>query len=297
MRERLLRQTLAPALLAMAACLYALPTAAHEVADIDDEAEVFRSGFFFEPELVYMQFRDSDSDYAVDQSTGQVHEIDSDYELGWRAGLGWRWDNGFDFVVRATSVENEQSESTSGDFAKGSTAAAFVNVDYDVLDLEFGKVHGTPGGSWMRWFGGARGAWIDQQAFVSYGAGGATLDRVELDAVGLRGGVMGHFAFGSGWGVFLQGSAGILAGEFDVAHDDIGGSIDLADDFDRTVSVLEAAAGFTWSHELESGFGIGVRFGYEFAEWGDVLTPGGITSANSEDFSADGAFLGMRFFF
>ena len=280
------------------------------------------SGFWLQPEAVYWKFPDSDVAYAR-SSGGEVFSVDDDYELGGRLGLGYRWANHFDVIVRATSVENDQDGFASGALTTRHGAAvaadAFVDVDYLTIDGEIGYTWGEPDRSRFRLAGGPRYVSIEQGFLIqSFDAGsslpkGSTFQEIEFDGVGLKVGGEGHVGFGeSGWSFFLGGAVTGVDGNFDTFFDGDGDGIvdatDAARSFDDTVFAWEAAAGFAWHHLFGEGSLFGLRFGYEVVEWTDVPTffddhdaatrpTAADFDGSGEDFSGEGAFFGVEWIF
>ena len=281
-------------------------------AVVEPVSEEVLSGFWLAPEVLYWKFTDSDVSFA--SGGGEVFRVDDDYELGGRLGLGYRWASGLDFIVRGTSVENDQDASVRGALVTrhgtATRADAFVDVDYLTLDGEVGYTWGAPDRSRFRLFGGPRFASIEQtfaESSFEPLPKGNTVQEIDFEGFGLRVGGEGHLGLGeSGWSIFLNGAVAGVDGDFDTFFDGDGDGVadpgDSLRSFTDTVFEWEAQAGFAWNHQYGPGSLFGVRFGYEVVEWTDIPTfrdaaVVGDFDTSDEDFSAEGAFFGVQWIF
>lgn len=208
------------------------------------------SGFFIAPEATYFTFTNTDYNYATvgpydaDYLDGRVERLNPDYELGWRLGLGYRWDNNWDFTARWTHTDVESSDSVQAtgdnylfldhdpfeyynDFYNG-YAEANASEQLDSFDLTVGRTFTSDGGHSARFFAGLRYARFDQSFDVLYvdnddsafedddDAYSSFMDST-WDGWGVIAGAEGHLAIGEKkeWSFYGALTFGVLMGNTD----------------------------------------------------------------------------------
>jgi hypothetical protein len=287
------------------------------------ESDYEPTGFYFAPELLALQFDNADTEYGTDMTSGNTSSVDNGYELGGRLGLGYRWRNRWDFVVRGTLVNSSNSDSQAAAGGAGidttfgagfDTAMAKLDVDYTTIDAEVGHTWGAWERSHLRLFFGPRAAWINQELRAQYdpstGVAGDLVDTDEeqdMNAIGLRVGVEGDIAFGPHWAFILQGAIAALDANFDndYMQTSSSGTVVDADTHtgdDDTVTEFDAQAAFRWQKRAFEDGSFGIRFGWQFEHWNDVpsLTDVGAASPPhvvDNDFENDGPFVRLEWIF
>lgn len=284
------------------------------------------SGVFIEAEALFMQFSDSGTDYAAvgTHEAAATRSIDSDYDFGWRFGIGYRWENRWAIGARWTSIDGTESDSAS---AKGATDAAFnfltsshgdsvhgwVDRDLDIVDVEVSRTWGDLDGHHMRLFFGPRYMAYDERLeATTLDAAGLATDWArrdnDVEAWGARVGIEGHVALGheTGWSFFGYAAVSALmtntdanyAADYDLtnsAYDEI-----AADDDDGSSMGLEAGLGFQWAHQFASDWTLGIRFGWELSNYSDFTagsadSDAGVDLASSDDLGLNGGFARFTF--
>jgi hypothetical protein len=280
-------------------------------------------GFYFAPELLAYDFESSDVEFGTDATSGDTFSVDGGHELGWRLGLGYRWGNRWDLVIRGTNVNSSDSrfETAAGPAGIATTfgagfdnAAADVDIDYTTLDAEVGYTWGAWERSHLRLFFGPRMAWIDQELTTLYdpdtGVAGdrwATNEEQDMDALGLHVGLEGTIAFNPHWALLLTGGVGAYNGDFenDMIVTSTDGAVVVGTssmDDDDTVTQFDAALAFRWQRQAFEDGMFAIRFGWELTHWNDVpsLTDVGAASGpdfNRDDFEANGPFVRFEWIF
>lgn len=208
------------------------------------------SGFFIAPEAVYFSFTESDFNYATigpfdaEELDGDVKRINNDYNLGWRLGLGYRWDNDWDFTARWTHIDGDASSwvQASGDDYLFLDQDPFEYYDYlyngyaeadsdqglDYVDLTVGRTFTSEKGHSARFFAGMRWAQFDQSFDVLYVDNDddefdsdddaySTFQNSDYTGWGVVAGAEGHLALGdqSDWSLFGSVAFAVLMGNTD----------------------------------------------------------------------------------
>jgi hypothetical protein len=274
------------------------------------------SGFSLEPEVLYLRFRE-DFDYAETGALGGPYdseEVDHDFDLGWRLGLGYRWQSRWDMMIRGTHLDSDDSDSatdikgdllTSQSFGNGTADEAFASLDtsLDYIDGEAGYTWGRPEDHQLRLLFGLRGAQFSQDAFVYYDGEDASDNEIDIsndvDAWGPRVGVEGRVYMGRGWSFLASGAVSALMADFDMRRfetDDSGATVvtDVSASDDDTIWAAEGRLGLGWLREIND-WAFGIEFGYEAQFWSDIVTV--VDGTRNDDLTIDGAFLRLRFLF
>jgi hypothetical protein len=134
-------------------------------------------------------------------TTTTSHQIDYDYELGFRLGGVWNATDDWDLEVVYTWYENDQSASASTTYdsafftANPTSGSTRVDFEYNTLDILIGKKCCICEDMVIRPFIGFRGAWVDQEINETPAVGGGFIAndkghwKSEVDAYGLRSGL------------------------------------------------------------------------------------------------------------
>ena len=241
-----------------------------------------------------------------------LESADYDRDNGVRAGLGYRFDSGWDvrwnYTYFQTSAAGAVDQSANPGLVLIATrsyfdlvvdsVAAQTRLDYGVHDLEVGRQLVWDNDAELRLFGGFRWAKIDQtenQGYTYQDNFGNWIDgtvdgRNRLEAYGIRLGAETQWTTRSGLGLFGRLAGSVLLGDFDVRQrevDQVQGTIlDFGDTHYRAVPVLDAAAGVSWTYHNWQLAG-----GYEMTTWFNM----GEIERASYDLILDGFFLRLSY--
>jgi hypothetical protein len=281
------------------------------------------TGFYFAPELVALQFDNSDTEFGTDATSGDTASVDTDHDLGWRLGLGYRWANKWDLMFRGTNVNSDESRTIAQAGVAGigttfgagfDTASANVDIDYTTLDAEVGYTWGAWERSHLRLFFGPRMIWIDQELTSLFdpdtGIAGdrtATNEEMDVEALGLAVGVEGTIAFNPHWSIILEAYGGIYNADFenDYIRTTGDGAVIAATssmDDDDTIHELGGSLSFQWQRRAFEDGMFGIRFGWELSHLDDVpsLSDFAATSGPNfvdDEFDSDGPFVRFEWIF
>ncbi len=241
-----------------------------------------------------------------------LESADYDRDSGVRAGLGYRFDSGWDVTWNYTHFQTnavgavDQSANPGlvliatrsyFDLAVDSVTAQ-AKLDYGVHDLEAGRRLVWDNDAELRLFGGFRWAKIDQSQDQGYtyqdtfgNLTDGTIDgRNKLEAYGIRLGAETQWTTRGGLGLFGRLAGSVLLGDFDVRQretDQVQGTIlDFADTHTRAVPVIDATAGVSWTYHQWQLAG-----GYEMTTWFNM----GEIERASYDLILDGFFVRLSY--
>jgi hypothetical protein len=295
--------------------------APHDAVAVEDAANDQPGGFFTEIGYLLMQPRRRALDFAIVNpsnngiSEGSIESLGWEADSGVRIGGGYRfggaaWEAGVFYTYLHAHGEETLTSPAGGilyatltrpgmiqqvDSASGSTG-----LNYNVLDVEFGRTFVLGECFSLRLFGGGRFAWIDQNLNVIYDGGDAStaqvLSPIDFEGAGLRLGGEGRWNVRWGFNVYARGSASLLAGSFQtqlVETNNAGATVDVnvCEHFNKFVPVFELGLGIGWQYR-----NFQVSVGYEMVDWlglvdspdfTDDVHPGKITRRVS-DLSLDG---------
>lgn len=241
-----------------------------------------------------------------------IESADYGRDNGMRAGLGYRFDSGWDvswnythFQTKAAGAVDQSANPglvliatrSYFDLAMDSVTAQ-AELDYGVHDLEAGRRLVWDNDAELRLFGGFRWAKIDQtqnQGYTYQDNFGDWIDgtidgRNRLEAYGIRLGAETQWTTRGGLGLFGRLAGSVLLGDFDVRQretDQVQGTIlDFADTHTRAVPVIDATAGVSWTYHQWQLAG-----GYEMTTWFNM----GEIERASYDLILDGFFLRLSY--
>lgn len=281
-------------------------------------------GWFLRAEWLYWKPRRRSLDVAIvdpnidDAPEGPFESLLWDNESGIRYGFGWRHCDGWDLALYHTYLEADTRLQTSAaaggqlwtslthpenTFVTATSADAFADLDYNVLDLELGRWIKINDCSELRLFAGGRYGWIDQDLGVVYDDGGGTLTEVlspiDFEGGGIRVGGEYYRHFLNHWMIFARASGSLLVGEFDAALRETtdGGATTVADvqeSYEAVVPVTELAVGISFRRGPWT-----LSAGYEISNWQNLVDSRsfvddvheGKSISTSGDLSLDGIFV------
>ena len=246
----------------------------------------------FTGDFLYFKAKEDNLEYALQSAApitelvtltkGKVHRVDTDYEPGFRAGLGFLvphdlWDIYFIWTCYRTD-QKDSVPALPGDSVYpimlnifqnpiAASASSSWHLNFNTGDIEVGRSFFAGRFFTLRPFAGARGAWIHQSIKASYGnvlynSPVAPFAFVKGDndssmrAFGVRLGVDADWELGDGWNIFCNGSASLLWSEFNLHQKETlpdGTKInEISNDFHAVTPVLEIGAGLSWGATCSS---------------------------------------------
>lgn len=309
----------------------------------DPEAVNQGKGVWLDGELLLWRASEDGLDYAIksDSQTqiidGHVKSPDFDWDWGLRLGLGIKlphdqWDLFFGYTYIQGHGHGSVSAPTDGAVFPlmqapfGLAANAFVdhahaswNANVNIGDVELGR--NCIVGRWLsiRPFFGVRGLTIDQDLHVDSKGGTAVSpgdedqvrSRNDFWGIGLRVGVDTLWGLGAGWGIYGNGAASLVSGNFSIEEKETLKEAEervlkVTANTESVVAIAELALGIQWDHLFSKDrYHFGVKFGWEFNVFFDQNrlvrfvssdNPGAIAQ-NDGDLSFQGLTVGFRFDF
>ena len=196
---------------------------------------------FFSADFIYWTVRQDGMFYAVsgagaNASGGSVHDIDWEWEPGFKVALGVNLPHdGWDMVAEYTWIQSDASDSTSQNAATSTLipywlvggnnsalthARASWDIHYNNLTLDLGRNTYMSQYMKLRLFAGLHAAWIDQDYSATFTQIDGQINKLNLDqdfwGIGLRAGLNNAFQFTKNFSFFADLAASILWGQFDV---------------------------------------------------------------------------------
>lgn len=252
------------------------------------EFQAPRSHFYLTAEWLYWRTRQGGMEFATSK------RIDFDFQSGFRVGLGVHlpYDH-WDIYVNYTRFVPDASASVHGSFyplflfqgthgphgTHVSKAHAHWKVEFQTADVEIGRVYYVGNTFVVRPFFGLKGAWIDQDAKVSYEGGfiphGQSY-RTKFDNDFKGGGpligVESNWLIGEGFSLFGDFSAAPVIGYFfnQQKQFQLHGAkvVDLNTDSHLVSPILQVTAGLAWDRNFRRDrMHIGVSAGFEAQYW------------------------------
>lgn len=288
---------------------------------------LFGGGFWVDGSFLYLQPRRRAQDFAiVDPNTagtavGDIRSADWASNAGYQVGLGYRIGNNGWFISTNYTYFHSNTDVVLGKPAGGTliatmthpgfvdlvdTANAASNLNYNVIDLNIGRVNRVSDTFQLAWSAGGRFAWIDQNFNVYYNGQTATNAQVSspinFNGAGLRVAGDAQWLIAGGFGLYANGAGSLLAGDFHtyLYEANGGGSAIITDVFDRfrkVVPVAELGMGAVYQREH-----VRLRLGYYITNWFGLVDSPDIVhdfsnklSHRVSDLSLDGLLLQALF--
>ena len=289
---------------------------------------------FLKPRRRLLEYAITDTDTLVNDNgwlPGQPLSLDLERHAGMRLNLGRRVsDDGWVFLFTYTYLHSDDYDSVTapangelhptlthpagtntGTSEQATTASAFANLDYDVLDFELARQLQI-GDSLQSQFGaGVRLGYIDQEFMARYSGGDFTEDGLVnlptfFDGYGLRA------ANETVWDVpnvglqfFGRVAGSLMTGNFTNYHQELRGDptvVYLHDKFSKVVPVIELAVGVGMERRI-GAWTLGLSFGYEMTNWFGLVeqrtfvddTRDALSVKQVSDLALDGYFIRFSF--
>jgi hypothetical protein len=150
-------------------------------------------------------------------------------------------------------------------------ANASSSLNYNVIDLDYGRRFAVDDSFMARFFGGTRWAFIHQVLEAGYDGRDANnafaRQRVNMDGGGLTAGGEARWQIGGSLSAFGRGRGSLVVGDYRLSHreTDFGGELlvaDVSDKFTKVVPVLDLGAGLSWRFRS-----VRASVGYELSHW------------------------------
>lgn len=295
---------------------------------------------WLEADALVWQASEDDLQYATTSKSqtsvqdGHIKSPDFEWGGGVRLGLGIKlpydeWDLFFNYTyVQAAAHGHAHAPEGGAVFPLwmapfGLPANFFAehaklrwSVTLNSADAELGRNCLVSKWVSLRPFMGIRSAWIDQDLHIDYTGGTAVpaggKDQLRFDndfwGIGLRIGVDSLWGLGGGWGLFGNGAASMLAGDFTVRQKEKEADLtrlNLKADTNTVVAIAELALGLQWDKLFaQDRYHLGFKFGWELNVFFDQnrlvqflgANPGSISQSDA-DLSFQGLTIGLRFDF
>lgn len=299
-------------------------------------------GLWLDGELLFWKANMGSLEYGIDSDSpnsikdGHVKHPHFEWDLGFRLGLGCKLPHDkWDLFVNYTHVHGHakghagggddivfptwaSASGFSGESFYANEAKAHWKTHLNMADLELGR--NCFASKWLsiRPFIGVRGLVIDQDYTVKYFGGTVAPldeDKVVLNTdfwgVGLRAGFDSLWGLGRGFGIYGNGSASLLAADFDVHEKEKLKKadlrrLDIKSDVDNVVTTADLALGLQWDYLFsQDHFHFGIKFGWEFNIFFDQNQLFNFLSSKDprvlnfkkDDLTFHGLTLGIRFDF
>ncbi len=255
-------------------------------------------------EVLYMRPSRSNLDFVVvDQNSnstveGRTKEINPDYDVGGRLGLSYNLGSGTDVVLQYTWLETKDSESVTrgaggtlwGNWLNPNTsyindydavsAAAEYEFDYYTMDLGIGQRLDIGKRFGLRIDAGLRYANMTQDFDVMYRDAADRVNIMQDNDFSGWGGRVGlglDWRIGYGFNVFSAVAGSVLVGDFDLSYKDIANGTVVEGYLKESISnrlipVLETRFGIGYAYQLQNGWSIGAKIGYEWQNWFNMVT-------------------------
>ena len=254
-------------------------------------------------EFIYWTVRQDGMFYAVsgagaNPSKGSVHDLDWEWEPGFKVGLGVNLPHdGWDLYAKYTWIQSSTSDSTSQaaatttltpywvpttvDFGFLSHARASWDIHFNDVNLELGRNSYLSQYFKVRIHAGLKGSWIDQDYNVHYtyaadGSRARIRQSQDFWGVGIRAGLNNSWQFLYNFCFYGDLALSILWGQFDLDRNDQytpAGNVAVTT-LHTGVSphtfepVLELGAGFRWDLWFGNGdYHFSLQAGWEHQLW------------------------------
>ena len=297
-------------------------------------------GFTLSAEAVFLRPTRSGLDFVVKDKyrtgniRGKVVEIEPDYQLNGRFGVGYDFGSGTEIGVKFSAINSDESKSVTRpstgmdlwglwlhpnsviDDNDVTRAKARYNFEHYLVDvglkqkLDIGKRFGLSLEAGMRY------ASMNQDMDIVYIQDvTSTLNRsVYIDNYnkfsgwGPRLGTSLDWRVGYGFNLFGSIAGSVLVGDFDLKyreHDYAVGAtvgtrrVDIKQELhSRVIPVLETKVGVGYSYKLKNGLAFGANAGYEWQNWFNMVTAQRFSDdVDNQIVSTDTTDIGLDGFF
>lgn len=291
------------------------------------EGSKFGGGFFVDVEYLYLQPRRRAQDFAIidpnlaGTAVGSIESVNWSSNSGYGIGAGYRIGNQGWFVAAHYMYFHSGNDRTLNSPAGGTLIATMTHpgfvdlvdsavgtstINYNVLDVDFGRKYYPCDSFQFGWTAGGRFAWIDQGLNAFYVGNTANQSvvssPVDFNGCGVRVGGDAQWFFGRGFGLYAQAAGSLLAGDFRtslVETNNAGATVitNVSDRYRKVVPVAEIGIGGVYQREH-----FRARIGYYITNWfGMVDSPDIIhdfsnkLSHRTSDLSLDGLLVQLAF--
>jgi hypothetical protein len=257
------------------------------------------SGLFFTGEYLLIRPRRSEADdFAIISSNrsvlpgGTVLTNDWGTNSGFRVGAGYQLPgDGWSLGMTYTYFHSEHERffgvppggallatlTAGGGNDDVGTANPQTNIDYNVIDLEASKSTSIGESFCLRFFGGGRLAFIDQQFSCIYNGGTLGNNPVFVNSpvyfrgAGLTGGAEGTWKVYHSWGVYGRARLSLLSGQFTTSLGESlnGGAtqiVNVTQRYEAVVPVMDLGAGICFQ-----GKHFRFSLGYDLSNWFNMV--------------------------
>ncbi|MFT5524022.1 MAG: hypothetical protein ACI9HK_001972 [Pirellulaceae bacterium] len=260
-----------------------------------EACELVCSGWYASGELLAWRVARQGLDYAITTDgladavgSGTVHNVEFSRDPGFRVGMGYVTEVGWDLGFRYTNFESSQTGSAMAPIAgnlwatrshpqeneEAQSALAQASLDYQTFDFEVGRWLEINSFTAIHIIGGLRWLNSEQQMLIQYDGNdfnnGVVNDRKSDQAFGIRVGAEGHWKILSGWSAFARGVGGVAFSNSQqqlLETDDAGADliVDVSDSVMNPLTNLEVSVGLSYSRGSWN-----LSTGYEMTYWSNL---------------------------
>lgn len=286
-------------------------------------------GFKASAEVLYMRPSRGNLDFVIkdpdndNNPEGNIGEIEPDYQLGGRFGLGYDLGSGTEIGVQFTGLKSHDSESATaspsgslwGLWLHANASIDDQNVDmakarYDfehyAIDLNARQKLDIGRHLGLSLEGGLRYASMNQDFDIVYRRSTTEVainSENHFSGWGPRLGVGLDWSVGYGFNVFSSVAGSVLMGDFDLSYHDQDGTttrVNMKQGIhNRIIPVVEMKLGVGYAQRLKNGWTLGANAGYEWQNWFNMVTTHRfsddvdphIMETDTTDVSLDGFFF------
>jgi hypothetical protein len=278
--------------------------------EVHPETHTVDGGSWSEPERAWcgglsiwgdyllMKPRRNALDYAIsspnltDLPGGNVERLEWEVNSGFRGGLGWQvpgepWQINASYTYLHAQDSRFLNAPTGGTLyatltrAGGiddvTSAAAFTNLNFNVIDLEATHLEALGPHFDLTLFAGGRYAWIKQNLDAVYNGGSAPAvnatvnSPIDFHGGGFTAGGEGFWKIYRGFGLFARARGSILSGSFrntlvETNNNGATSVVNVGEKYHQIVPVTELALGVAMQTEHFT-----ISVGYELANWFDMV--------------------------
>jgi hypothetical protein len=296
-------------------------------------------GFTASVEAIYLRPSRSDLDFVIKDPyrtgnvRGTVGEIEPDYQLGARFGLGYDFGSGMEIGVRFAGLKSHDNESvtrSTGEDLWGiwlhansviddndvTTAKARYDFEHYAIDLGARQKLDLGQRLGLSLEAGLRYASMNQDIHIYYEQEVTPLLRRSADISnendfsgwGPRLGAGLDWRVGYGFKVFGSVAGSLLMGDFDLSYREldlpVGATtptrrVDIKQGIrNRVIPVVETKVGVGYAYQLQNGWAFGANAGYEWQNWFNMVTAQRFSDdVDGQIMSTDTTDIGLDGFF